>query len=195
MERKPNGQFVAIPLDQKTEKMLEVEKRLGRTLEEDFDEYYIKRGWGQKRLASRWGVKRQLIFGYEKSDRTSWIKRLNLTKRTTLARREDTQSPLMITPLDSITNKSCAVCHDPKLPTENAHWIPASSGGSRDSHNMIRLCPNHHKLLDLGDDETVEKVKEALLAKVIRKIVESGFNKSNNMKELIKKCETIIIRK
>jgi hypothetical protein len=47
----------------KTPRMLEVEARLGRTLEDDFREYYVEKGWGQKRLSGRWGVTRAAIFG------------------------------------------------------------------------------------------------------------------------------------
>jgi hypothetical protein len=56
------GRFKATPAGVKTAKMLQVESKLGRTLEEDFEKYYVQEQWGQKRLANRWGVKRELIF-------------------------------------------------------------------------------------------------------------------------------------
>jgi hypothetical protein len=42
--------------------MLAVEKTLDQTLEEDFQEYYIRKNWGQKKLANRWGMKKAQIF-------------------------------------------------------------------------------------------------------------------------------------
>ena len=51
-----------IPKGQKTPKMLEIEKRIGRTLEEDYREHYTKKGWGQTRIAHRWRVPKVLIF-------------------------------------------------------------------------------------------------------------------------------------
>jgi hypothetical protein len=56
-------QFRPHALGVKTSRMLEVEARLGRTLEEDFEDYYVEKGWGQKKLTKRWGVTRAAIFG------------------------------------------------------------------------------------------------------------------------------------
>ncbi|MGE5352282.1 MAG: hypothetical protein ACM3S2_08635 [Ignavibacteriales bacterium] len=187
MERKPNGQFNAIPLNQKTPRMLEIEKRLGRSLEEDFNEYYVKRGWGQKRIAQRWGVQRQLIFGHGyRSKRRSWIERLGLTLRviSNLAN-EKPDAP----------DRSCAICRDPKLPTENAHWIAHSKGGSRERYNIIRLCPNHHTLLDSGDAETEHKVKEILLIKELCKILHTVDERDIVFSEIVNNIQSIVLRK
>jgi hypothetical protein len=56
MKHTNTGAFQRTPEGQKTLKMLEVERRLGRTLEEDFHEYHLEKDWGQKRIAKRWGV-------------------------------------------------------------------------------------------------------------------------------------------
>jgi len=82
MERNAKGRFKPIPQGRKTPKMLEVEKKLGCTLEEDFYKYYGDKKWGQKRLAKRWGVGRNLIFGKSlKGNRRSWTQMLNLPIR------------------------------------------------------------------------------------------------------------------
>jgi hypothetical protein len=186
MERKPNGQFNAIPLNQKTPRMLEIEKRLGRSLEEDFNEYYVKRGWGQKRIAQRWGVQRQLIFGHGyRSKRRSWIERLGLTLRVI---------PNLANEKPYAPDRSCAICHDPILPTENAHWIAHSKGGSHDSHNIIRLCPNHHKLLDIGDNEITEKVRNILLQRELYHFNKQTLTPSQNINKVINNIKSIILR-
>ena len=73
----------------KTPRMLEVETRLGRTLEEDFAEYYVEKEWGQKKMSKRWGVTRTSIFGrYEKTtDLKSWVQVLQLPVGETLRHR------------------------------------------------------------------------------------------------------------
>jgi hypothetical protein len=54
-------QFLRIPKGEKTPKMLEVEKRLGRKLEDDYREYYIEKKWGQTKMANRWLVPKGVI--------------------------------------------------------------------------------------------------------------------------------------
>jgi len=62
--------------------MLEVEARLSRTLEEDFREYYVEKGWGQKRLSRRWGATRAAIFGRgATTDLKCWVQVLQLPIR------------------------------------------------------------------------------------------------------------------
>ncbi|GAH66950.1 unnamed protein product, partial [marine sediment metagenome] len=50
MKRNAKGRFMPTPLGRKTPKMLEVEKKLGCSLEEDFYEYYVNKKWGKKSL-------------------------------------------------------------------------------------------------------------------------------------------------
>jgi len=70
------------PPGKKTPKMLEVEKKIGCSLEEDFNEYYIKKKWGQKRLAKKWRVGRNLIFGKNlRGGRRSWSQMLDFHVR------------------------------------------------------------------------------------------------------------------
>jgi len=56
-----NTQFKRTPTGAKTPKMIEVEGRIGRSLEEDYTELYLNGPYGQKRLANRWGVKKTQI--------------------------------------------------------------------------------------------------------------------------------------
>ena len=44
---------------------------------------------------------------------------------------------------------SCQICGY-NLTIEEHHFIPRSQGGSNSPANLIRLCPNHHRLLHLG---------------------------------------------
>jgi hypothetical protein len=82
MKRASTGQFLPTPKGQKTPKMKEVERHLGRTLEEDFHEYHLEKGWGQKRIANRWGVPRNLIFSTStRGGRRSWVTMLDLPVR------------------------------------------------------------------------------------------------------------------
>jgi len=57
-----NRPFERTAPGQKTTAMLRVETKLGRTLEEDYQEFYLKQGWGQRRLPKRWGVDHNTVF-------------------------------------------------------------------------------------------------------------------------------------
>ena len=82
MKRTSTGQFKPVPLGEKTQAMLKVEAKLGRTLEEDFREFHIEKGWGQKRIAQRWDTQRATIFAKNKrGSRRSWVQMLNLPVR------------------------------------------------------------------------------------------------------------------
>jgi predicted restriction endonuclease len=45
--------------------------------------------------------------------------------------------------------KKCAICGFNRV-TELCHIIPKHLGGKNTPDNLIRLCPNHHTLLDRG---------------------------------------------
>ena len=81
-QSRDTGRFQLTPPGEKTPRMRQVEKTLGRTLEEDFQEYYVEKGWGQKRLAARWGVQRPTIFATNpRRGRRSWVQMLHLPVR------------------------------------------------------------------------------------------------------------------
>lgn len=58
---------------------------------------------------------------------------------------------------------SCKLCGFAKY-VEYAHMIPVSEGGTIRPSNIVALCPNHHKLYDLGllDEIEVQKLLEFL---------------------------------
>ena len=74
-------QFKRTPDGVKTKRMLEVEDKIGTTLEDDYRTQYLYGDLGQKRLANRWGVQRALIFSRLPDGRRSWIQMLGLPKR------------------------------------------------------------------------------------------------------------------
>lgn len=189
MNRTAKSPFLRTPEGQKTPKMIEVERRLGRTLEEDFREYHIEKGWGQMRIASRWGVDRNLIFVTNtRGRRRSWVEMLNLP-----VRRLDKQANQHIREPDQTL--TCEVCGEFKQYLDRAHWISATDGGGRQSFNILRLCPNCHRKLDRDDPTTTERAKEILLFREAKRVVETSRDSSAKQKELLKICEAIITRR
>jgi 5-methylcytosine-specific restriction endonuclease McrA len=169
--------------------MLEVERRLGRTLEEDFREYYVEKGWGQLRIANRWGVDRNLIFETSTRGRKrSWIEMLSLP-----VRRSDEQANLC--DREPEQTLACEVCGEFDQYLDRAHWISAAGGGGRQSFNILRLCPNCHRKLDRDDPATTERAKETLLFREAKRVVETGQDSIAKKKEMLRICEAIIIRR
>ncbi len=173
--------FKRTPAGQKTDLMLKVEARIGRTLEEDFREYYLEKGWGQMRLAHRWGVKRDTIFqSNTRSRMRSWVQMLNLPVRRL-------QEP---THVSQSTRQKCEVCVDSSVPLERAHFVPARDGGSSLSENIVLLCPNCHTKLDnLGDPDTTERVRAVLLHRTAMRVL--GI-KGYTPEQFLITCERII---
>ena len=180
------GRFKATPKGVKTSRMLEVEQALGRTLEADFEEYHIKKGWGQKRLANRWGVKRELIFSTGmRGGRRSWVMMLNLKAR----RRGDS---VVSTPARKI---ACELCQIPEVSLDRAHWVSDRHGGSASAYNILNLCPNCHRKLDRDDPETVSKCREILLFRECRRIIENGGEAEAKRRRLVDIANAIISRR
>jgi len=128
--------FKRTPDGKKTVRMFQAEAHLGRTLEEDYDDYYVTRGWGQKRLAGRWGVKRALVFELSpRSRRRRWVETLGLPVRREL---DDHQVPAAPPP------PACEACSESSVPLERAHWWEAKDGGPALAFNIFLLCPNCH---------------------------------------------------
>ena len=189
MNSEKTGQFRPTPLGQKTPKMLEVEARLGRTLEDDFREYYIEKRWGQKRLANRWGVQRNLVFATNlRGARRSWAKMLNLDVRRLNG--ENTSAP---SPSDS--KLTCEICSAFDTFLDNAHWISNRNGGGTQSYNILRLCPNCHRKLDRDDPATTTQAMEILLFREAKRIIEIGRDSKAKRHELAKVCEAIVTRR
>ena len=188
MKRTNTGRFLPTSKGQKTPKMLEVERRLGCSLEEDFKEYHIEKGWGQKRIANRWGVQRNLIFStYKRGGFRCWAKMLNLP-----VRRLDQTTDLPIAVSNS--KRVCEVCEEFERYLDEAHWISNRDGGGKQSFNILRLCPNCHRKLDRDDPATTKHAKEILLFREAKRIVETGRDSNTKRNELVRICEAIITR-
>jgi hypothetical protein len=180
-ERTPDGQ--------KTRKMLEVEDRLGRTLEDDFREYYVEKCWGQQRIAKRWGVKRDLIFHSCARNRSrAWVEILNLA-----VRRIDEEPDRVVG--EETPKLLCELCEQASDHFDRAHWIADKDGGGTESYNILRACPNCHRRLDRGDAAIAEKAKEVLLFREVKRIVEAGGDSKMARRELAKIAYSILNRK
>jgi hypothetical protein len=180
------GQFLPLPKGQKTPKMLEIEKRLGRSLEEDYQEHYIKEGWGQKKIANRWRVPKGLIFfGNRRNNTAPWTEKLSLPVR----------NPTVAPAVAAKNRTGCEICGEDRVIAHRAHWIANTDGGSTQRFNIIRLCPNHHQLLDGGDQETTELAKQILLARETKRIIETGPDSPEKRKELVRVSQAIITRR
>jgi predicted restriction endonuclease len=44
----------------------------------------------------------------------------------------------------------CAICGWVEAPCDVAHIVARKNGGTDDLENIVMLCPNHHRLFDLG---------------------------------------------
>jgi len=178
--------FVRTPTAEKTPKMREVENRLGRALEEDFQEYYVSKGCGYKRLAKRWGVNPNTIGVSRRDSRRgfrSWVEMLNLP-----ARRESLSNGR----LQTSAAASCEVCNASDVGLDDAHWVAARNGGSTKSYNILKLCPSCHRKLDRDDPITTELCKEKLLFREVKKLIESNSATSKHLRNL---AEAILYRK
>src|SRR6266513_278773 len=66
---------------------------------------------------------------------------------------------------------------------------------SKKRFNIVRLCPNHHQLLDGGDPETTELSKQILLFREAKRIIETGPDGPGKQKELLRVSQAIITRR
>jgi len=180
--------FQATPDGVKTPRMLQVEKKIGASLEEDYLNNYINGSLGQKRLASRWGVGRNLIFGSLRGKRRNWVQMLKLPKKSSDADENTTSSS---------TNEGCELCKIEGIPLEGAHWVAARDGGSTKSFNIIKLCPNCHTLLDHSEDQSItSRVREVLLTRAAEQLLNSTSSREIEFqKRFLALCKGIIERK
>jgi hypothetical protein len=180
MTQSKRTQFQPNPDGQKTARMLEVEAKIGCSLEADYHDHYIERGWRQKRLANRWGVKRQTIFGTGKrGGRRNWVQMLGL-----ITRDSNTAPP---TPPRQL---GCELCGENSASLDRAHWIPASSGGLSGRDNILSLCPNCHRKLDqLADPNTIKAACAVILQRAVSAIMSA---RNHSPEQLLDVCERII---
>jgi hypothetical protein len=180
-------QFKRTPDGVKTSRMLDVENRIGAKLEDDYRSYYLERGWGQKRLANRWGVTRGQIFGQLPGGRRNWVQMLGLPARGDAGVKKQSRR----------ASRACEVCGADDTVLEAAHWIPARDGGSTRAENILKLCPNCHKRLDqLEDPATIQRCKESLLLRAAEALLQSTTRRGGTMqRQFHALCWSIIERR
>jgi hypothetical protein len=163
-----------------------MEKILGTTFENDYKKFYLSGKLGQKRFAKRWGCSKGLIFDNNlRGGKRSWTQMLNLQKR----------SGVITDKADIRTRLQCENCNIEILSLDGAHWVERVNGGSEDSSNIAKLCPNCHRMLDRNHSKTIESVRKALLYRVSKSIIEKGGKKEKMMKELVEKITPIILHR
>jgi len=175
-------QFKPIPDGVKTPKMIQVEQRIGRALEHDYGLNYLHGTMGQKRLASRWGVPRALIFGPLAGRRRSWAQRLCLAKKAMHSvpdRRENAA-------------RGCEICRNTDVPPESAHWIAKRDGGTSSPFNILKLCPNCHSLLDREDEVTTGHACAILLWRAAESFVSKAERGAQVQQQFLELCTSII---
>ena len=180
-------QFKRTPAGAKTARMLEVERRIGRTLEDDYQEHYLHGPWGQKRLANHWGVSRGQIFGYLRGGRRNWVEMLGLPKKGSGSTRSARER----------TSNRCEICDATDTILEKAHWIPASDEGSSRTDNILNLCPNCHTRLDLGEHgPTIQRGREVLLLRSADTFLRTTSLRDREIqRQFLALCKRIIDRK
>jgi hypothetical protein len=180
-------QFKPTPDDVKTPRMLEVEKRIGASLEDDYKAYYLDGGWGQKRLANRWGVGRNQIFGALRGRRRNWVQMLGLPGKGNTSDKKPARR----------ASTACEICGANDTVLEAAHWIAARDGGSTRAENTLKLCPNCHKRLDqLEDAMTIKRAREILLLRAAEALLQTTASRDENMqRQFLALCSSIIDRK
>lgn len=52
--------------------------------------------------------------------------------------------------LRKIWGNECMVCGWDEAPTDICHIVPVKDGGANTIDNIVLLCPNHHRMFDLG---------------------------------------------
>lgn len=158
---KNSGRFLPVKRGTKTQRMLEVEEKIGQSLEKDFKEQHLLGELGQKRLANRWSVPRGLIFGGTK--RRGWVDILGLPRKRKTPKQRVLKVPI---------KKLCEICGQEAPRLINAHWIPSNKGGPGSFFNILKVCPNCHDRLDMNDSIATKRAKETLLVKAAKAILE-----------------------
>jgi DNA-binding XRE family transcriptional regulator len=197
------GHFRRVPQEEKTSEMLTVEKRLGKSLEEDFIEYYHNAHYSQAKMATRWGVTKATIFSNKLRGGSTpcWVVRLNLqhlVRAADMAQETPPQFPSLPQQHDKAAaapkeNERCEVCGTNDVGLERAHWQPEKQGGTMDYWNILRLCPNCHTKLDnQRNHETTEKARRVLLLRVAKRILGQQAPDDDHAGELVARAAHIL---
>jgi fructose-1,6-bisphosphatase len=93
--------------------------------------------------------------------------------------------------------KACEICGVQHSVLEGAHWIAAKDGGSARMDNILRLCPNCHKRLDVMEDSmTTKRAREILLLRAASAFLQSNSGRDEQtQREFLTRCSRIIERK
>jgi len=152
-----------LPIEGKSDLMRRVEARLGRTLEQDYLEFYMTEGHSQRELAKRWGVNRHLVFERTmRGNRRCWVDWLRLPRRD--------EKDVPDRKRAEASRCSLPGCNEADH-LDSAHWIAAASGGPT-GWNLVRLCPNHHRALDRGDPEVAKAVEKVALYQAVQSVLQ-----------------------
>jgi hypothetical protein len=182
-----NTQFKRTPEGEKTPRMREIEKRIGRPLEDDYRDFYLKnrgrRGNGKKALANRWHLTRGQIWGPVGPGRRTWVEMLKLPDKDSTTAKE--QSPP--------ASRRCEICGTNDVALERAHWIPRCEGGSTRADNILKLCPNCHTQLDQGDSATLKRARGILLLRAAEAKLQSTMVRDETMqRDFLDLCVSIL---
>lgn len=71
--------------------------------------------------------------------------------------------------------------------------MPRQDGGSI-SYNILLLCPNFHTKLDDGDEFMIERSREALLFKSMKRLMREAENSNEGLRKLCHVARAIILR-
>lgn len=182
------GRWLPLAKGERPPKMKEMENKLCLKFEDDYKKQYLSGKMGQLRFAKRWGTTKGMIFGHgPAAKRNCWIIQLKLKKRNTNN-----------SPKNNSKNKKviCEICGIDNVTLDKAHWIDNAKGGPRHQWNILNLCPNCHRKVDIDrDSKTINAMEKAILSKAVKFLYEKENQKKNYRDKLLKICKAIINRK
>ncbi|MDD5759880.1 MAG: HNH endonuclease [Desulfobulbaceae bacterium] len=181
------GRRLPVPKGEKPPRMKIREAELGVKFEDDYREQYLSGKLGQKRFTERWGVKNrwQIFSQNPNARRRSWTTMLNLPLlgQVEFIIPEKTKRP------------SCEICGRSDVTLDKAHWIDAAAGGPELFWNIVSLCPNCHRQVDVDKiPQAIEAMKKAVLSRAVKRLVETESDSPDFKDRLLKVCESIITR-
>ena len=138
------GRWISYEKGIKTERQKSLEEKLGHSLEEDWQIYYLGKEWGWRKMTQRWGLHRISLFG-DGRGRQGWVGHLGLKTR-----KEDADASQI---MKTKNPESCEICGESSAGVEESHYVRAKDGGPKDFFNILNLCPNCHKKLDAGNEK------------------------------------------
>jgi 5-methylcytosine-specific restriction endonuclease McrA len=180
------GRFLRLPPGAKPPKMIEMEGVLGVSFEDDYREHYLSGKMGQKVFARRWkSTKNQIFAAGPSTNRRCWTVLLDLP------RRGGGEKPRAV----SVRSLSCEICGVSDVHLDRAHWIANADGGSAKRDNILNLCPNCHRKLDVqGDKNTILQARLTLLLREVRTLLATEKDEHELKQQLFAICKSVIQR-